>query len=115
MGNRILLFTLLSVFYVLNVSAQSNAVSLPKPEQLRFTENKGQWDEKISFKTEIPNGKLLVEKNAFHFVLYSASDLAKIEHPGNHQQVVVNGHSFREEFVGANLNPVLRGDNSFPD
>ncbi len=115
MGTRFLIFTSLYFFYVLNLSARSNAVALPKPQQLRFTENKGQWDEKISFQTEIPNGKLLVEKNAFYFVLYSASDLEKIEHPGNQAQVIVNGHSFREEFVGANSNPVLRGDNSFPD
>ncbi len=115
MGNRILLFFSLSIFYALNLSAQSNAVPLPKPEQLRFTENKGQWDERISFQTEISNGKLLVEKNAFYFILYSSRDLAKIEHPGTHEQVIVNGHSFREEFVGANLNTVLSGENAFSD
>jgi len=112
---QFLFFLNLVLFLELRVSAQSTAVSLPRPEQLRFTENKGQWNEKIYFRTDIPNGKLLLEKNAFYFYLQSAEDLAKIEHPGNSQQVIVHGHAFKEEFIGANLNPVLKGENSFSD
>ena len=100
---------------VLNISAQSNPVALPRPEQLRFTENKGQWHQKISFRADIPNGKLLLEKNAFYFFLQSADDLLKIQHPGNKEEVLIHGHAFKEEFVGANPNPVLQGQNSFSD
>ncbi len=112
---RGLFFLSLLLLYSCSVSALSNAVSLPRHEQLRFTENKGQWHEKISFRADIPNGRLLVEKNAFYFFLQSASDLSKIQHPGSKGQVIVQGHAFREEFVGANPNPFVRGENSFSD
>ncbi len=95
--------------------AQSSAISIPRAEQLRFTENKGQWHEKIIFRGDIPNGRLLLEKNAFYFFLQSADDLSKIKHPGNNEDVIIHGHAFKEEFVGANPNPVLQGENSFLD
>lgn len=99
----------------LSVWAGSKAMSLPRQEQLRFTENKGQWHEKILFRTEIPNGQLLLENNAFYFFLYSANDLDKIQHPGKGGAVIVNGHAFKEEFLGANLQPAISANHAFAD
>lgn len=112
---QVLLFLNLLLLQIHLVLAQSNAVLIPRSEQLRFVENKGQWHEKISFRADIPNGKLLLEKNAFYFFLQSANDLSKIQHPGSKEQIVVHGHAFKEEFVGANLNPALKGENAFAD
>ena len=103
------------VLFFLAAGAGSKAVSVPRPDQLRFTENKGQWNERILFKTEIPNGQLLLENNAFYFFLYSAKDLSKIQHPGKGEKTVINGHAFKEEFVGANLHPAVTGHNVFAD
>jgi len=95
--------------------AKGGSVVRPHAEQIRFTENKGQWNEKIFFKAAIPNGKLLFEKNSLYFFLQSAEDLSKIQHPGNKEPVIIRGHAFKEEFVGANPNPVLNAKNSFSD
>lgn len=95
--------------------AQSNAVSLPRNEQLRFTENKGQWNNRIAFRADIPNGQLLLEKNAFYFFLYDNNDLTKIQHPANKTAVTVHGHAFKEEFLGANPQPEVMGANAFAD
>ncbi len=94
--------------------AQPNAVSLPRQQMLRFTENKGQWDNRIIYHAEIPNGKLILEKDAFYFVLFSAEDLAHIHHPGN-EKVTVHGHAFRQQFVGANTSATLQPANAFKD
>ncbi len=99
---------------IVTVSAQPEAVSLPRADQLRFTENKGQWHEKIVFKTAIPGGRLLFEKNAFYFFLFSGDDVSKVHHPGS-TPVNVHGHAFKEEFIGANPQPVLTGQKAFAD
>ncbi len=99
---------------VLYTTAQTNAVSLPRQQQLRFYENKGQWDEHITYRTDIPGGRLLLEKNAFYYFLFSANDVAQVHHPDN-KAVTVHGHSFRQEFVAANTNTKLTAQKPFAD
>jgi gliding motility-associated-like protein len=96
-----------------NLFANPNSGS--RPEGIRFTENKGQWDSKILFRADVPNGNLLVEKNALYYFLYSHDDLSHIHHPGSTEKVIVNGHAYKQEFVNANPNPALVPDKSFSD
>lgn len=84
--------------------------------ELRFSENKGQWNDSALFKADIPFGNVYLEKNAFYFVMYSPADLARTAHPNKvHGPAIIHGQLLREEFVGSNANPVAIGSNPFKD
>ncbi|HLP20301.1 MAG TPA: PKD domain-containing protein, partial [Chitinophagales bacterium] len=112
---RIVLFLALWCLYCSAAMAQATTVHMPQQAQLRFTENKGQWHSNISYRSRIPGGSVWLEKNAFYFFLYSAQDMGHAHHPGDGESHTIRGHSFREEFVGANLNPQLNPKSAFGD
>ncbi|MFN8285544.1 MAG: PKD domain-containing protein [Chitinophagales bacterium] len=105
---KTLLFLLAFICTAAGLFAHGSAAS----SALQFTENKGQWNEAFRFKAQIPNGQLLLEKNAFYYFLYSGDDISKIHHPGG-TDVTIHGHAFREEFVGANPQPTVMAENAF--
>ena len=78
------------------------------PAGIQFTENKGQWHQAFKFKVPVPNGNLMLEKNAFCYFLYSENDIGQIHHPGG-KPVTVHGHVLREEFIGANAQTEVYG------
>src|SRR5665647_3546265 len=43
--------------------------------QLEFIENKGQWDNEVDFKSDIPTGAFFLQKNGFSVVLHNTDDL----------------------------------------
>lgn len=43
--------------------------------QLQFIENKGQWDNRVDFKSDISNGAFFLQKNGFTVVLHNTDDL----------------------------------------
>ncbi|HEY4109275.1 PKD domain-containing protein [Puia sp.] len=45
---------------------------------IEFVENKGQWDPRVQFKGELPNGALYLEKKGFSAMLYNADDLRRM-------------------------------------
>ncbi len=110
-----LLFLCLISYQVCITASQLHSFSPKQPQELRFSENKGQWNQDIAFCADFPYGKMLLEKNSFFFTLLSPSDLSKIHHPGTKNGAIVNGHSFRETFVGTKPAPVIAGDNAFSD
>jgi gliding motility-associated-like protein len=84
--------------------------------ELRFSENKGQWNEQALFRSDIPFGSVYLEKNNFFFVMYSPADLKKKQHPSPVTgPVIIHGQVMHEEFVGANPNPVVGGAKAFKD
>ncbi len=80
----------------------------------KFTENKGQWVNQIRFEAAMPNGKLLLENNAFYYFLYDANDISKIDHPGHTKDgaITVNGHAYKTTFQNANSLVNVNGRNS---
>src|SRR5882757_968243 len=52
--------------------------SQPGSSNLEFVENKGQWDARVRFKGELPNGALFLEKKGFSAMLYNAADLQRM-------------------------------------
>jgi gliding motility-associated-like protein len=52
-------------------------VSKTARAQMEFIENRGQWDTRIDFKSEISNGAFFLEKNGFTVVLHNGDDLQK--------------------------------------
>ena len=66
------------VFAALRGIAQDGA------SNIEFVENKGQWDPRVRFKGELPNGALFLEKKGFTVLLYNGDDLTAMtaEHHG---------------------------------
>lgn len=90
-------------------------VTTSRPEGFRFTENKGQWHPDVRFKTDVPNGAFVLEKNAFKLFLFSEKDLETVHHPGGKQTAVIHGYAVKEEFVGANPMPSVEGQQAYTD
>lgn len=109
--NRILQALLLSCLVYCTARAGTNAVEQPvRPPMVRFTENKGQWDSRVLYRTAVRGGNVLLEKNALYYFLYSDEDMAKVEHhPGSNHNVTVRAHAVRAELVGANLSSSIKG------
>lgn len=59
-----------------------------KPEKIKgglFVENKGQWEDNVLYRSEIPSGHLYIEKNRFLFNFYDSKAMAGF-HAHNHSQ-----------------------------
>ena len=114
---KYLLFSSFLVPFLLFAGAtRQHATPVAREQDLRFSENKGQWNQQALFRADIPFGDVYLEKNAFFFVMYSPADMAKTEHPSHVKgKVIIHGQVMREEFVGANANPAMTGAKPFSD
>lgn len=115
--NRIaLVFLLFMLCYNAVLAGGDNVVQPVRTNMVRFTENKGQWDERVLFKTTVPGGNVLLEKDALYYFLYSAEDMAQVEHhPGSNHHVTVHAHAVRAQLVGANLSANIEGKQAYND
>ncbi|MBL0310356.1 MAG: PKD domain-containing protein [Bacteroidetes bacterium] len=112
--------TVLLASFLLVLSAKAFALGeslsgMKRPSEMRFTENKGQWDDQILFRASVPNGHVILEKNGFYFILYSGEELSHLHHPSQTKEATVKGHAFKETFVGANPQAVLKGRSAYSD
>ncbi|MGB6037992.1 MAG: gliding motility-associated C-terminal domain-containing protein [Cryomorphaceae bacterium] len=92
---RFLLFSIVFLFSVLSYG------------QHRFIENKGQWNEKVQFKTEIGGGNLYLESGKLTFDRYDSEVVSKVfgAHRGEKPIPVpekLDCHAYQMNFVGAN-------------
>lgn len=100
----------------------------PSDFGFRFTENKGQWGKNVSYRVQLPDGKLSLEKNRFIYDLVNDEDLHKL-HEASHghshdvqakkakkeEPVKVRSHVFSVSFEGANANPTLSALDRYSD
>ncbi len=96
--------TSLFLLFVLFFHASSSWAQYA-PEKIKgglFVENKGQWNENVLYRSEIPSGQLYIEKNRFLFNFYDA-EAASI-HPHQHAGDAVTDASSNER-VANNTNP----------
>jgi gliding motility-associated-like protein len=88
------------------IHAQSN---------IQFTENKNQWDAKISHRAQLDGGALFIEKSGkltYHLYdkdNYRARHLGKIISPN------LKLHAYTVDFIGANVNPTISSNNRTSD
>lgn len=94
------------VFLTVPVSATNYPPSQIPSGQLRFIENKNQWDSKIVYNAKIPGGDLFLEKNTFTYCVFNGDDLKKI-HPLHELPATLHGHAWKENFLGANPAPAI--------
>ena len=110
-----LFFTGCILFSVLHTTAQVQPVMPTRPDNLRFSENKGQWEDWVKFKSDIPDGKIYLKKNGFFFMMFSAPDLAMVAHPSKVEHAIIHGHAFSEDFVASNPQPLITGESAYLD
>ncbi|MGB3075317.1 MAG: SBBP repeat-containing protein, partial [Chitinophagales bacterium] len=80
--------------------------------QLRFIENKKQWDEKILYNVKLWSGELFLEKNTFTYIFFNPEDLKKVHHQHDTSAFIIHAHAFKEVFV--NANPEVRTSAASP-
>jgi gliding motility-associated-like protein len=117
----------------MKLSAQSGSSSF------EFVENKGQWNNTILYKGELPTGAFFLQKAGFTVALHKSSDLSRLlDHHGTNQaprpaknidyskdlsgrvtdnaisgagtEGIIHSHAYTVEFVGANPNALTIPD-----
>ncbi len=103
--------------------------------QLEFIENKGQWDARVAYKSEMATGAFFIEKSGFSVVLHQADDLkafyafmhghisndsnnneasgaTRMDHsiPPKTDGVQLRSHAYRVHFVGASPTAFATGE-----
>jgi gliding motility-associated-like protein len=85
---------------------------------IRFTENKGQWDSKIMFRSDLDGGALFMEENAFTYHFYDKETLRK-NHIRSHEGSIGNekiaSSAFRMSFVNSLKPTEIQAKNITPD
>ncbi len=73
-----------------------------------FKENKGQWNSKINFKADIPEGAMFLENTG---ITYHFLDKSFIHHNHTRDNIAIpdsiHGHVIKANFIGANKNPQI--------
>jgi gliding motility-associated-like protein len=101
----------IGIFFCLLSSVTTSAQSY-----LEFVENKGQWDDKTTFKGTITNGAFALQKTGYRFLLHNNEDLKKISgllhgHINstneNKDGLILRSHVYEVKFVNANPNPTI--------
>ena len=92
---RIYLFVFVLAFFHLTASSQPG-----------FIENKGQWEQNILFKADIPGGALFLEKNCLTYNLIDGKDIrhADFNNPKNEDKSdegVFHFHSYQVKFINS--------------
>ncbi|MDP1799791.1 MAG: PKD domain-containing protein [Bacteroidota bacterium] len=76
---------------------------------LKFTENLGQWEDKILFRAQLDGGALYVEKSCLTFSFYDKKKYRAIHHDGgiqkgHYKDYSILFHAYKVHFDGCNLN-----------
>ncbi len=74
---------------------------------IRFSENKGQWNEQVMFRAAVPSGAVFFEQNSilFHF---RDDDFLAQAHSNKKDFIApesIKHHAFRAQFIGTSENP----------
>jgi gliding motility-associated-like protein len=78
---------------------------------LRFIENKNQWESNIHYRAKITPGHIDFEKDKFHFVFFE-EDLHEMAHQRMLGDTLLSGHVFNLQFVNANPNVHFESQNA---
>jgi PKD repeat protein len=118
---------LLLFFITLSVSGWAQFA----PEKMKgglFVENKGQWDDKVLYRSEIPSGQLYIEKNRFLFNFYDQAAMSlhhthgikEQDHSSSQERLIIDdkatkkssiqAHAYEVEFLGCSPISSTKGE-----
>ena len=72
------------ILYGFSVQAQTNCHGVIK--QIKYIENKGQWNNNILYKANIPEGEVYLENNLFTYSFYDSKKLEDIHHSSHNKE-----------------------------
>ena len=82
-----------------------------KAQNIEFIENKGQWDDHVKFRSEVPAGSFFIRNGGFTVLQHNKEDLKQVleyihGQQGNDQHkrnspLVLHSHSYAVDFAGA--------------
>lgn len=89
----------------------------------RFTENKGQWESNIRFKSQIRGGAFFIESNKITIAIEDQTAIERLIKfktaskfsPTPEIDNTVKAHSIQMEFIGANSDIVFTKEDEYPD
>jgi gliding motility-associated-like protein len=103
---------LLALFFI-----ASKAVNA---QYLEFVENKGQWDSRVKFRGEMPNGAFYLEKSGYKVVLHNKEDFDVVNNhfhgeeksdknlrTNGKKDFTLRSHAYEVNFLNANPNPEI--------
>ncbi|MCS7086232.1 MAG: hypothetical protein RMM53_08795, partial [Bacteroidia bacterium] len=87
----------------------------PNPDARLFIENKGQWQYSILYRSDLPYGRVWLERDRFTFVFHDPAQLQSL-HPRPHFSEPVNLrlHAVAMRFVGSNPTPNVSRSHEAP-
>ncbi|MBW3127364.1 gliding motility-associated C-terminal domain-containing protein [Hymenobacter profundi] len=87
------------------------ASATPDARTLEFVENRGQWNDQAAFAAELPAGRLFLSPTRFTYAFVDPAALrAHHDHVAAEITDQVRAHAYSVEFVGANPDAVLQGE-----
>ncbi|MFA6262475.1 MAG: gliding motility-associated C-terminal domain-containing protein [Bacteroidia bacterium] len=94
------------LFSVQPAGAYVNPVDELSKNPVKLIENKGQWDEPILFKANIPGGTLFITANALTYALVDESAVFAAYHDRKYG-TVIRSHTYRMQLEGSNMKPEI--------
>lgn len=98
------------------ISILTFAGNAAKTGDLQYIQNNGQWQSNIQFAADIYGGRLFLEKNCFTWYFTNEYELSDFKHNGKQAELnnfIVKRHAFKTNFLDANPNVRLKGENAF--
>lgn len=98
--------SVLCILFCSHLLAQDNIV-IPKTDpSLCFTENKGQWDSKILYRSKFSGGTLYMESTGLTYAFFDKKQRASIHMGGlgSTKDAKLKAHCIKLEFLGCNTN-----------
>lgn len=111
-------FRFILLFLLLNLGCFGQRVKTPHSHsnpQVRFTQNKQQWEPHIAYRAQLDGGALFVERSGkltFHFY---DKDSYRNRHLGKAVSSSLKFHAYSVEFPGAFADPSMTATEAFPD
>lgn len=92
---------------------------------LQFVENKGQWDNEVCYRADIPSGAIFMERGCITFNMFNQSELHQCDHDVDNNETqkintdehffghTINCHAFKKHFRNANPTVKIVSENPY--
>ncbi|MCW5907638.1 MAG: PKD domain-containing protein [Chitinophagales bacterium] len=99
-------FTFLLLLFCAGTASAYSRLEHEMPDGIRFTENKGQWDAFIKYRSDLAAGNIYFEAGALTFNMWDADALHEARH--GHPVKNISTHAHKLSFVGASATPGIK-------
>ena len=103
---RLMKFLYFILLLPLVVNAQDQRID-ENYSQLKFIENKGQWDKNILFKTDVPNGVAFFSEDAIAYTFYEMPTTTSNQPHGHEPNQNVAYHNLIIDFKYSQKSPIV--------